>query len=143
MLRLGRPADQQPRCTRRSSSDGLLVICDNDSIHHARAVTAYLEDHPPPGAALRRPEPSLARQYEEERLAYPWKSRLQSDQIKMIRARRSAFLAQFPTRRVGSQTTHAPERLSRYVIIAGCGYRARSADMLGFRTLARCGGGRA
>jgi len=23
-----------------------VVICDNDSIHHARAVTAYLEDHP-------------------------------------------------------------------------------------------------
>ena len=23
-----------------------MVICDNDSIHHARAVTAYLEDHP-------------------------------------------------------------------------------------------------
>jgi hypothetical protein len=61
----------------------------------------------------------------------PMESRLQSDQIKMIRARRSAFLAQFPTRRVGSQTTHAPERLSRYVIIAGCGYRAISADMVG------------
>jgi DDE superfamily endonuclease/Homeodomain-like domain len=24
----------------------IVVICDNDSIHHARAVTAYLEDHP-------------------------------------------------------------------------------------------------
>jgi transposase len=24
----------------------LVVICDNDSIHHARAVTAYLEEHP-------------------------------------------------------------------------------------------------
>jgi hypothetical protein len=24
----------------------LAVICDNDSIHHARAVTAYPEDHP-------------------------------------------------------------------------------------------------
>ena len=46
MLQWRRPADQQPRCTRRSGSDGLVVICDNDSIHHARAVTAYLEDHP-------------------------------------------------------------------------------------------------
>jgi transposase len=24
----------------------IVVICDNDSIHHARAVTAYLDDHP-------------------------------------------------------------------------------------------------
>jgi hypothetical protein len=24
----------------------LVVICDNDSIHHARAVTAHLQDHP-------------------------------------------------------------------------------------------------
>jgi transposase len=24
----------------------IVVICDNDSIHHARKVTAYLEDHP-------------------------------------------------------------------------------------------------
>jgi transposase len=24
----------------------IVVICDNDSIHHARAVTAYLEEHP-------------------------------------------------------------------------------------------------
>jgi transposase len=23
-----------------------VVICDNDSIHHARAVTTYLEKHP-------------------------------------------------------------------------------------------------
>ena len=23
-----------------------MVICDNDSIHHARKVTAYLEEHP-------------------------------------------------------------------------------------------------
>src|SRR5690242_7536499 len=81
----------------------------------------------PPGAALGCPEPSLAHQYEEERTAYPKKSRLQSDQIKLIRARRPAFLAQFPTRRVGDQTAHAPERLSRCVIIAGCGYRAISA----------------
>ena len=26
----------------------IVVICDNDSIHHARAVTAYLADHPRP-----------------------------------------------------------------------------------------------
>jgi len=31
----------------------IVVICDNDSIHHARAVTRYLEQHPP-GTALRR-----------------------------------------------------------------------------------------
>jgi hypothetical protein len=24
----------------------ILVICDNDSIHHARKVTAYLKEHP-------------------------------------------------------------------------------------------------
>jgi hypothetical protein len=24
----------------------IVVICDNDSIHHARAVTVYLEQHP-------------------------------------------------------------------------------------------------
>jgi hypothetical protein len=24
----------------------IVVICDNDSIHHARTVTAYLDDHP-------------------------------------------------------------------------------------------------
>ena len=24
----------------------IVVICDNDSIHHARTVTAYLEKHP-------------------------------------------------------------------------------------------------
>jgi transposase len=24
----------------------IVVICDNDSIHHARAVTRYLERHP-------------------------------------------------------------------------------------------------
>jgi transposase len=24
------------------------VVCDNDSIHHAKAVTAYLDDHPRP-----------------------------------------------------------------------------------------------
>jgi len=24
----------------------IVVICDNDSIHHARKVTAYLEKHP-------------------------------------------------------------------------------------------------
>jgi hypothetical protein len=24
----------------------IAVICDNDSIHHARTVTAYLEEHP-------------------------------------------------------------------------------------------------
>jgi hypothetical protein len=24
----------------------IVVICDNDSIHHARKVTAYLEQHP-------------------------------------------------------------------------------------------------
>ena len=70
MPRWGRPADQQPRCTRQSGSDGLMVICDNDSIHHARAVTTYLEDHRPPGVALRRPEPSLAHQHEEG-TAYP------------------------------------------------------------------------
>jgi hypothetical protein len=33
----------------------IVVICDNDSIHHARKVTAYLERHPPPETALRRP----------------------------------------------------------------------------------------
>jgi len=33
----------------------IVVICDNDSIHHARAVTAYLQKQPPPGTALRRP----------------------------------------------------------------------------------------
>jgi len=25
----------------------IAVICDNDSIHHGRAVLAYLKDHPP------------------------------------------------------------------------------------------------
>ena len=25
----------------------IAVICDNDSIHHARKVTAHLEEHPP------------------------------------------------------------------------------------------------
>jgi transposase len=24
----------------------IVVICDNDSIHHARAVTRYLQEHP-------------------------------------------------------------------------------------------------
>jgi hypothetical protein len=24
----------------------IVVICDNDSIHHARAVTVYLQQHP-------------------------------------------------------------------------------------------------
>jgi transposase len=24
----------------------IVVICDNDSIHHARKVTAYLKEHP-------------------------------------------------------------------------------------------------
>jgi len=24
----------------------IVVICDNDSIHHARAVIAYLKEHP-------------------------------------------------------------------------------------------------
>jgi transposase len=24
----------------------IVMICDNDSIHHARKVTAYLEEHP-------------------------------------------------------------------------------------------------
>jgi transposase len=33
----------------------IVVICDNDSIHHARAVTRYLERHPPPGTAVRSP----------------------------------------------------------------------------------------
>jgi len=33
----------------------IVVICDNDSIHHVRTVTAYLEKHPPAGAAVRRP----------------------------------------------------------------------------------------
>jgi hypothetical protein len=34
----------------------IAVICDNDSIHHARAVTAYVpEGASPPGTAVRRP----------------------------------------------------------------------------------------
>jgi hypothetical protein len=33
----------------------IVVICDNDSIHHVRTVTAYLKEHPPAGAGLRRP----------------------------------------------------------------------------------------
>jgi hypothetical protein len=32
---------------RRSRAPVIAVICDNDSIHHARKVTAYLEEHPP------------------------------------------------------------------------------------------------
>ena len=24
----------------------IVVICDNDSIHHARKITAYLKEHP-------------------------------------------------------------------------------------------------
>src|SRR5215831_19174636 len=32
---------------------------------------------------------------------------------------------------LGVQVTHAADRLSRCVIIAGCGYRARSADLGG------------
>ena len=34
----------------------IVVICDNDSIHHARRVTAYLEKHPGSG----RSTPSTA-----------------------------------------------------------------------------------
>jgi len=33
----------------------IVVICDNDSIHHARQVTAYLEAASPAGTALRCP----------------------------------------------------------------------------------------
>jgi hypothetical protein len=33
----------------------IVVIRDDDSIHHARVVTAYLEKHPPAGAAVRGP----------------------------------------------------------------------------------------
>ena len=36
----------------------IVVICDNDSIHHARKVTAYLKEHPPAGTAVRRPGPA-------------------------------------------------------------------------------------
>jgi hypothetical protein len=41
-----------------------VVICDNDSIHHARAVTAYLKQHPgwscstAPGTARTTTRPS-------------------------------------------------------------------------------------
>ena len=28
------------------AAPAIVVICDNDSIHHARKVTAYLEEHP-------------------------------------------------------------------------------------------------
>jgi len=37
---LGKLAEAFPR------APAIVVICDNDSIHHARAVTAYLEEHP-------------------------------------------------------------------------------------------------
>jgi hypothetical protein len=33
----------------------IAVICDNDIIHRARTVTAYLEAHTPAGVAVRRP----------------------------------------------------------------------------------------
>ena len=33
----------------------ITVICDNDSIHHARKVTTYPEEQPPAGTAVRRP----------------------------------------------------------------------------------------
>ena len=33
----------------------ITMICDNDSIHHARKVTAYPEEQPPAGTAVRRP----------------------------------------------------------------------------------------
>jgi hypothetical protein len=29
------------------TAPAIVVICDNDSIHHAKAVTAYLDEHPP------------------------------------------------------------------------------------------------
>ncbi|GIH97727.1 hypothetical protein Psi01_83570 [Planobispora siamensis] len=28
------------------AAPAIVVICDNDSIHHAKAVTAYLAEHP-------------------------------------------------------------------------------------------------
>ena len=33
----------------------IVVNCDNDSIHHARKVTAYLKEHPRLETAVRRP----------------------------------------------------------------------------------------
>ncbi|HEV2372850.1 MAG TPA: hypothetical protein VGS19_11840, partial [Streptosporangiaceae bacterium] len=33
----------------------IVVICDNDSIHHARKVTPYLKEHPRLETAVRRP----------------------------------------------------------------------------------------
>ena len=52
MYRLGRRCaadfiallDQVLRAFPRAPA--IVVICDNDSIHHARAVTAYLDKHP-------------------------------------------------------------------------------------------------
>ena len=44
--------DQLPRAFPQAPV--IVVICDNDSIHHARKVTAYRDRHPP-GAAVRRP----------------------------------------------------------------------------------------
>ena len=52
MYRLGRRCtadfiallDQVLRAFPRSPV--IVVICDNDSIHHARKVTTYLEEHP-------------------------------------------------------------------------------------------------
>jgi DDE superfamily endonuclease len=36
----------------------IVVICDSDSIHHARAVTACLKDHPAGAAARRAVQPA-------------------------------------------------------------------------------------
>ena len=46
-----------------------MVICGNDSIHHARAVTAYLEDRPRL-ELLEAPGTFMAHQHEEG-TAYP------------------------------------------------------------------------
>ena len=41
---LPRPLDQVLRAF--PPAPVIVVICDNDSIHHARKITAYLKEHP-------------------------------------------------------------------------------------------------
>jgi hypothetical protein len=46
------------------------------------------------------------------------------------RRRRPRPVAESTSKEIGDQDAHAAERLSRCVIVAGCGYRARSAQLV-------------
>ena len=59
----------------------IVVICDNDSIHHARKVTAYLKEHPrlelPYGAPYSPPDNHVSDQHHgpiDRVHVYPYRS---------------------------------------------------------------------